>query len=208
MMMVSVFYSNYSGNSKALLQRIDNRFADGELMPFSVKYVNVDNAQMLNTVSKKIDVVPSIVVLENDQISLYSGENAFEWFNLHTSGLAKPDPVRDLRSTTPNPEEGIWRETAQPSSTVARALPVKLATKGSNPVHRPKAGLDSPKASVLTSVPRQNSSSEEEDIKLKVQEDGSKKTILEKAAELSQARDIDEETRFNRASLSSGHQKK
>jgi hypothetical protein len=152
MMMVSVFYSNYSGNSKALLQRIDNRFADGELMPFSVKYVNVDNAQMLNTVSKKIDVVPSIVVLENDQISLYSGENAFEWFNLHTSGLAKPE-VRDLRSTTPIPE---------------------------NPVHR----------------------SEEEDIKLKVQEDGSKKTILEKAAELSQARDIDEETRFNRASLS------
>jgi hypothetical protein len=119
---------------------------------------------MLNTVLKKIDVVPSIVVLENDQISLYSGENAFEWFNLHT---AKPE-VRDLRSTTPNPEE-------QPSSTVAR-----------NPVHQSKVGL----------------------VKLKVQEDGSKKTILEKAAELSQARDIDEETRFNRASLSSGHQKK
>lgn len=74
---VTLFYSNYSGNCKALLQRIKNLNSK-----LSIKYINIDNKHIRNIVTKKFDVVPTIVVMLNDEISLYTGSNAFEWFNL------------------------------------------------------------------------------------------------------------------------------
>lgn len=76
---VTVFYSNESGNSKALLQQINNFNLMDQL---SIKFINIDNSEMKNLVIKKFLVVPSIVVLQQDEVSLYTGENAFEWFNM------------------------------------------------------------------------------------------------------------------------------
>lgn len=76
--LVTVFYSNGSGNSKALLQQIKNSTLMDEI---SVKLINIDNVEIRKIVLKKFLVVPTIVVIQQNVISLYSGENAFEWFN-------------------------------------------------------------------------------------------------------------------------------
>lgn len=77
--LVTVFYSNESGNSKALLQQINNFNLMEEL---NIKFINIDNNEMRDVVLKKFLVVPAIVVIQHDEISLYTGENAFEWFNM------------------------------------------------------------------------------------------------------------------------------
>lgn len=79
---VTIFYSNYSGNCKALLQLINNSNLMDKL---SLKFINVDNNIMKNIITKKFTVVPSIVVMIEDEISLYTGNNVFEWFNIFTS---------------------------------------------------------------------------------------------------------------------------
>jgi hypothetical protein len=76
---ITVFYSNYSGNCKALLQQINNSNIMDKL---SIKFMNIDNNDIRNVITKKFSVVPTIVVLSNDEISLYAGDNAFEWFNI------------------------------------------------------------------------------------------------------------------------------
>lgn len=76
---ITVFYSNYSGNCKALLQQINNSNIMDKL---SIKFMNIDNNVIRNVITKKFSVVPTIVVLSNDEISLYTGDNAFEWFNI------------------------------------------------------------------------------------------------------------------------------
>lgn len=76
---VTIFYSNYSGNCKALLQLINNANLMDKL---SLKFINIDNEEMKNVVMKKFSVVPTIVVMTGDEISLYTGDNAFEWFNI------------------------------------------------------------------------------------------------------------------------------
>jgi len=81
---VTVFYSAYSGNSKALLQFLKHSNLSSII---TIKYINIDNDTMREIVSQKISVVPAIVVHLGDQISLYSGENAFEWFNLYTESI-------------------------------------------------------------------------------------------------------------------------
>jgi uncharacterized protein YxeA len=48
----------------------------------SIKFMNIDNNDIRNVITKKFSVVPTIVVLSNDEISLYAGDNAFEWFNI------------------------------------------------------------------------------------------------------------------------------
>ena len=74
-MHVTLFYSNTSPNCKALLQTIKNlRFG------FTLKFVNIDNERMKSLVLQKFSVVPTVVILDKDEISLYTGENAFDWF--------------------------------------------------------------------------------------------------------------------------------
>ena len=74
-MHVTLFYSNTSPNCKALLQTIKNLRFD-----FNLKFVNIDNERMKSLVLQKFSVVPTVVILDNDEISLYTGENAFDWF--------------------------------------------------------------------------------------------------------------------------------
>ena len=81
---VTVFYSTYSGNSKALLQQIHG---SNIMEQVSIKFINIDNFTMRNIVQKKFSVVPTIVVLIGDDLSLYSGSNAFEWVNVFSSYL-------------------------------------------------------------------------------------------------------------------------
>jgi hypothetical protein len=85
--LVTVFYSNSSGNSKALLQFINNSKLMDKL---SIKFINIDNNEMKNIIKKKFSVVPSIVVIQGDEISLYVGDNAFEWFNIFMSTQSSP----------------------------------------------------------------------------------------------------------------------
>ena len=75
--LITIFYSNGSGNCKALLQYIKNLNYN-----LSIKYVNIDNDIMKDVIMKKFTVVPAMTVVQNDEISLYTGENVFEWFNL------------------------------------------------------------------------------------------------------------------------------
>lgn len=83
---VTIFYSNYSGNCKALFQCIKNFNLMDKL---SIKFINIDNEAMKDIISKKFSVVPSIVVMIEDEISLYTGDNAFEWFNMFTSSTTQ-----------------------------------------------------------------------------------------------------------------------
>ena len=89
---VTVFYSNESGNSKALLQQINNFNLMDQL---SIKFINIDNSEMKNLVIKKFLVVPSIVVLQQDEVSLYTGENVFEWFNAFESSVMEENSSED-----------------------------------------------------------------------------------------------------------------
>ncbi|CCV02178.1 hypothetical protein IIV25_160L [Invertebrate iridovirus 25] len=89
MALVTMFYSNYSGNCKALLQLIKN---SNLLDQLSIKFINIDNNDIKDIVLKKFSVVPSIVVIHEDEISLYTGNNAFEWFNMFTSEEALLNP--------------------------------------------------------------------------------------------------------------------
>jgi thiol-disulfide isomerase/thioredoxin len=75
---VIVFYSNYSGNCKAFMQLLKNNETE---LPSNIKYVCVDDTAMRREVSKKIRQVPGLVVLSNNDISLYEGGNAFDWMN-------------------------------------------------------------------------------------------------------------------------------
>lgn len=81
---VTIFYSIYSGNSKALLQFLKQTNLSSII---TLKYINIDNSTMRGIVSKKISVVPAIVVQLGNQLSLFSGENAFEWFNLYIESI-------------------------------------------------------------------------------------------------------------------------
>ena len=74
-MHVTLFYSNTSPKCKALLQTIKNLRFD-----FTLKFVNIGNERMKSLVLQKFSVVPTIVILDKDEISLYTGENAFDWF--------------------------------------------------------------------------------------------------------------------------------
>jgi hypothetical protein len=62
---VTIFYSNYSGNCKALLQRINNSNLMDKL---SLKFINVDNDIIKSIITRKFSVVPAIVVMIEDEI--------------------------------------------------------------------------------------------------------------------------------------------
>jgi hypothetical protein len=94
---VTVFYSNYSGNCKALLQSIKSSNIMDNL---SIKFINIDNNVMKDVISKKFSVVPTIVVLLADEISLYTGNNAFEWFNMFSSSLIEDKSSNNNNNTT------------------------------------------------------------------------------------------------------------
>lgn len=102
---VNLFYSNYSPNCKALLQYIKNLQLNKAL---TIKYINIDNMDIRTMVTKKFNVVPAIIVLLNDEVSLYTGPNVFEWFNLINENKGQIEPINDHsphNSTTENSTE-------------------------------------------------------------------------------------------------------
>jgi ribosomal protein L10 len=76
---VTIFYNLGSANCKALLQFIKNTNTTDNL---PIKFINVDNNAMKNIVTEKFSVLPSMVVILNEEISLYTGDNVFEWFHV------------------------------------------------------------------------------------------------------------------------------
>jgi len=124
---VTVFYSNYSGNCKALLQRINN----SNLMDIlSIKFINIDNSVIKQIISKKFSVVPSIVVMIEDEISLYTGDNVFEWFNIYASSnedenILHDEPVQSmLKETSISPPQNISEGTIQPQKQTKSILEI------------------------------------------------------------------------------------
>ena len=85
---VTLFYSNESGNCKALIQFLNSVNIMDKL---TIKFINIDNKPMRSVVMKKITSVPAITVLNGNQLSLYSGENVFEWFNLYLEIISKKE---------------------------------------------------------------------------------------------------------------------
>lgn len=95
---VNLFYSNYSSNCKALLQYIKNLGLNKVL---NIKYINIDNVDIRTIVIKKFNVVPAIIILLNDEVSLYTGSNVFEWFNLINENKDQIEPsTADISTTT------------------------------------------------------------------------------------------------------------
>lgn len=101
-MHVTLFYSNTSPNCKALLQMIKNLRFD-----FTLKFVNIDNERMKSLVLQKFSVVPTIVILDKDEISLYTGENAFDWFAQLNNDSESDEPRIDEVKPQATPEERL-----------------------------------------------------------------------------------------------------
>jgi hypothetical protein len=74
--LITVFYSNYSGNCKAFLQLLKNSMVTKTLQ---IKYINVDNRTIRMEVTKKFTQVPALVVVDQENVSLFLGSNAFDW---------------------------------------------------------------------------------------------------------------------------------
>ncbi|ABF82060.1 hypothetical protein MIV030L [Invertebrate iridescent virus 3] len=104
---VNLFYSNFSGNCKALLQYIDNA---GITDHIPIKFINVDNPTMRSVVSAKISHVPALVVLQDDQMSLYVAESVWEWFDNYRT----PPPLADGATVDSQASENGEKE-AQPT---------------------------------------------------------------------------------------------
>jgi hypothetical protein len=121
--MITLFYSKYSGNCKALFQYMKNANLMDKL---DIKFINIDNQQVRNVVMKKFNVVPAIVVLDKDEISLYSGENAFDWFyNLTIQDESKPKIQQEEEEKEEEQEE------KKPSDSKAKSI-MELALEISN----------------------------------------------------------------------------
>ncbi|AHL67568.1 hypothetical protein DH26_gp075 [Chloriridovirus anopheles1] len=74
---LTLFYSNYSSNCKALLQYLNN----SKIMEkTTIKFINIDNSEIKQLVERKFTSVPVLVVIDGEDISAYTGKNAFEWF--------------------------------------------------------------------------------------------------------------------------------
>lgn len=112
-MHVTLFYSNTSPNCKALLQTIKNLRFD-----FTLKFVNIDNERMKSLVLQKFSVVPTVVILDNDEISLYTGENAFDWFAQLNNDSESDESVIDEKAT---PEERLAIPNPTPSGSGTRS---------------------------------------------------------------------------------------
>ena len=179
--LVTLFYSNYSGNCKALLQFIKNTNIMDKL---SIKFVNIDNTTIKKIVLKKFTVVPSMVVIKNDEMSLYSGNNVFEWFNIFMSSLI---PQRDIspprRPSDALTADDLWssRRQFRPKAGIGTA-DAALQHRGDNaPVGRIGSASSStglqPVEDVVggSDVPRSTNEAP--------------KTIMEIAAEISKARE-------------------
>ena len=114
---------------------------------------------MKSLVLQKFSVVPTVVILDKDEISLYTGENAFDWF-AQLNNESVPD-WRLCDESVPDPE-GIWRR----SSLCDESVPVSQQVK-------PQA---TPEEGGTTGNGRQIPS-------------GSTKSLLEIATELAKERD-------------------
>jgi hypothetical protein len=79
---------------------------------------------MKNVITRKFSVVPSIVVIHEDEISLYVGDNAFEWFNIIST--PSTSPTIELA----NNGDGIERNS---STIVTRLSSEKKGTQQTSP---------------------------------------------------------------------------
>ena len=60
---------------------------------------------------KKFSVVPTLVVMVGDEISLYTGDNAFEWFNIF------------IGSSSPQNNQILNNDINQPNTELITQLP-------------------------------------------------------------------------------------
>jgi hypothetical protein len=110
---VTIFYSNYSGNCKALLQRIKNSNLMDKL---TLKFINIDNDTIKSIIIRKFSVVPAIVVMIEDEISLYTGDNVFEWFNIFSSSfVGQKQPTQSISLEKPQDSLQQSKETTSSS---------------------------------------------------------------------------------------------
>lgn len=126
---VTIFYSNYSGNCKALLQRINNSNLMDKL---SLKFINVDNDIMKSIITRKFSVVPAIVVMIEDEISLYTGDNVFEWFNIFSSSHQSNEVEQPLTETMSEKDPRIKFNHDFENQSVVDNRP-KISTQQDNP---------------------------------------------------------------------------
>ena len=116
-MHVTLFYSNISPNCKALLQTIKNLRFD-----FTLKFVNIDNERMKSLVLQKFSVVPTVVILDKDEISLYTGENAFDWFAQLNNDSESDESVDEVKpQATPEGNGRSSREAGLSSGSGTRS---------------------------------------------------------------------------------------
>jgi len=92
---LTIFYSNYSGNCKALLQYIQNLNLMDKL---AIKFINIDSDNVRKLIMHKFNQVPAMVATTGDEVSLFVGKDVFEWFNIFEEESAKvadaiPDPT-------------------------------------------------------------------------------------------------------------------
>lgn len=94
---VTLFYSDYSGNCRAFMQILHNPTNRLERL-VNVRCVNVDNQAMRTKILKKFFQVPAVVVVYAKTVSLYLGENAFDWLEQFEQ-LPDDDEFSDNEST-------------------------------------------------------------------------------------------------------------
>lgn len=91
---LTVFYSKHSGNCKALLQYLKTlQYCNIK----GIKYINIDVPELRSLAQRKFSTVPALVVLHGDNISLFTGENVFEWF----AERERQIPLPPLADTNP-----------------------------------------------------------------------------------------------------------
>lgn len=110
---ITVFYSDYSGNCKALLQILNNP-SNGLRHLGNLRYVNVDSREMRNKILKKFFQVPAIAVVYSKTMSLYLGGNAFDWVERfeQQSGVPEENPTPPASSVA----DGAKPPTAEPAA--------------------------------------------------------------------------------------------
>ena len=105
---LTIFYSNYSGNCKALLQYIQNLNLMDKL---AIKFINIDSDNVRKLIMHKFNQVPAMVATTGDEVSLFVGKDVFEWFNIFEEESAKvadaiPDPTASTSGTLRAPQSG------------------------------------------------------------------------------------------------------
>lgn len=130
MKILTLYYSNYSGNCKALLQYLKTIKITNHI---PIKFINIDNSEIKKAVERKFMSVPALIVIENENISLYTGENVFEWFSSEIASLNPPETV-GLGSESPEP---VQREGPREASDAQKELEAENINVMKRPIEVP-----------------------------------------------------------------------